>query len=491
MRVPRAQSSFRRSKRAAPAVREKRSFLMGLVVIAAIVAVWDGADCSAADERPNVLWIVSDDVSPDFGCYGDPLAKTPHVDQLAREGVRFNRAYTTAPVCSASRSAFFTGMYQTTIGAHNHRSHRGDGFRLPDGIGTIMDYFRSGGYFTVSLADNELGTNGKTDYNFELDMTFDGKDWSERAAGQPFFAYANIKEPHRGFVKPSDVAEPVDPDKVVPPPYYPNVPLVREDWAAYLNSIEVLDQKVGRVLAKLANEGLAENTIVFFFGDHGRPHIRGKQFLYEGGIRVPLIVRWPASPNIVRPGRIAEALVSAIDIPATSLKLAGIEPPESMQGQVFLGSDTERRTMIFAARDRCDGTVDRIRAVRNFRYKYIRNFMPERAYTQLNAYKERSYPVLGLMRELKAAGKLTQGQAHFMAETRPREELYDLQVDPYEMHNLALDTTYRQPLRRMGRLLDEWIAETDDQGAQPEDPEVVRREFETMKAKHEAALRSR
>ncbi len=439
--------------------------------------------------RPNILWLVADDLSPELGCYGDPLSKTPNLDRLAADGVRFNNAFTTAPVCSASRSAFFTGMYQTTIGGHNHRT-RGKFLKpLPEGVKLVMDRFRQAGYFTTTVANKQLGSNAKTDYNFIYKQPFDGNDWRDRKPGQPFFAYINFKEPHRAFVKPSQAPQPVDPDKVKLPPYYPDVPVAREDWAAYLNSIEVLDAKIGRALERLKQDGLAENTVVFFFGDHGRPHVRGKQFLYDGGIHVPLIVRWLGNQKVAPAGAVNDDLVSAIDIPATSLKLAGVDLPANMQGQVFLGPEAQKRDVVFAARDRCDGTVDRIRCVRDKQFKYIRNFMPERPYTQLNSYKERSYPVLPLMRRLAEQGKLTPAQARFMSqETRPLEELYDLRTDPHEIHNLADDPKFAETLKKYRARLDRWIEETHDQGQQPEDPASVAQEYNDMLRRHKEYL---
>ena len=442
-----------------------------------IAASWScmGAAFGAekADSRPNILWILGEDMGPQLGCYGDPLVKTPNLDRLAGQGIRFTRAFTTAPVCSASRSALITGMYQTTIGAHHHRSHRDDGYRLPDGIRPITDLFREAGYFTANVKTPAPGlrVGGKTDFNFTTGRIFDGTDWSQRKPGQPFFAQINFKEPHRG--KPQDpwgylgeLDVTVDPAHVELPPYYPDDAVVRRDWAGYLDAIGLLDQKVGKVLQRLEDEGIAENTVVFFMGDNGRCHVRGKQFLYDGGIHVPLMVRWPAR---LRPAQVRDDLISAIDVSATSLSLAGIEPPARMQGRVFLGwNAASPRTEIFAARDRCDETIDRIRCVRTERYKYIRNFLPERPYAQENAYKTRSYPALGVLKRLHADGKLTPIQALFMAPARPKEELYDLSVDPHEVKNLAGSVEYQALLRDLRGRLDAWMVDSDDQGRFPE-----------------------
>jgi len=431
----------------------------------------------AKDVRPNILWLIAEDLCPDLACYGEKLAKTPNLDRLASEGALFTNAFITSPVCSPARSAFATGMYQTSIGAHHHRSHRRDGYRLPQGVRLITDYLREAGYFTANVITAAPGVEGrgKTDFNFTVDRPFDGTDWNERKAGQPFYAQVNFRETHRVFEKVKENA--VDPAIVKLPPYYPDHEIAREDWARYLDATGILDKKVGAVLKRLEDEGLAEDTVVIFFGDNGRPHVRGKQFLYEGGIHIPLIIRWPGK---IEPGTVDDGLVSAIDITATTLKIAGIDPPANMEGQVFLGPQAQKRNYIVAARDRCDETVDRIRCIRTEGFKYIRNFYPDRPYTQLNRYKE-TYPVLRLMRRLHKAGKLTPEQALFMAPKRPPEELYDLQADPHELHNLASSSSHQELLQKMRKTLDDWIKETADMGEEPEDPAVIAFYEEKMK----------
>ena len=446
----------------------RRQFLkaLGLAGVAGTVSL---QSCSTSGPV-NVVWITAEDLCPELGCYGNELVHTPHIDRLASEGMRFTNVFSTAPVCSASRSAFMTGMYQTTIGAHNHRSHRDDGYRLPQGVSLITDYFRAAGYFTcnVTRVNDEVKGSGKTDFNFAVDHPFDGDDWSQRQSGQPFFAHINFPETHRTFER--DLEHPTDPEKVSPPPYYPDHPLVRMDWALYYDTMNHLDRKVGAVLQRLDEEGLSDNTLVLFFADHGRPHVRGKQWLYDGGIHIPLIVRWPGH---VDPGTVNDQLVSAIDITATSLALAGISVPEAMQGRPFLGRNTQPREVIFAARDRCDETVDRIRCVRSKRFKYIRNFHPDRPYLQLNRYKEKQYPVLRLMRKLHLEQKLAPEQALFMAPRRPKEELYDLESDPHEINNLANDPDFQPRLTDMRTQLDAWIKASRDQGEIPEDPAIA------------------
>jgi len=420
-------------------------------------------------ERPNILWIIAEDCCPDMGCYGNPIVKTPNIDKLASEGARFNNAFMSAPVCSPARSALMTGMYQTSIGAHHHRSHRDDGYTLPEPVKVITEYFRAAGYYTSNCAGLNWTRPGKTDFNFTMRRKpFDGTDWKDRKPGQPFFAQVNIEESHRPFTK--DHENPIAPDTVKVPPYYPDHPVSRQDWANYLEAIQVLDRKVGVVLQRLKDEGLYDNTIVFFFCDNGRPFPRGKGFLYDGGIRVPLIIRWPGH---IKPGIVVDDLVSAIDFAPTCLSLAGIEPPSHMQGQIFLGDKAKKREYIVAARDRIDETWERIRCIRTKDFKYIRNFMPNLPYNQSNIYRIAMHPILTLMQVLYVEGKLTPEQERLMAPNKPAEELYDLSNDPDELHNMAEDPKYRTVLEEMRNKLDTWMKETKDQGDIPEDPQIA------------------
>ncbi|RRB07253.1 sulfatase family protein [Larkinella rosea] len=421
--------------------------------------------------RPNIIWILSEDISTELSCYGTPVVQTPVLDQLAKEGIRFTNAFTTAPVCSPSRSAIITGMYQTSIGAHNHRSHRDDGYHLPAPVKPITDYLRQAGYYTVNVktAAPGVATPTKTDFNFIPDHpVFDGTDWNQRKTGQPFFAQLTIDETHRGKAWKTVVKahEPrINPDDVVLPPYYPDHPIARADWATYLESIQLMDSYVGKILQRLKDEGISENTVVIFSGDNGRCHVRDKQFLYEGGIHVPLIIRWPGQ---LKAGQVNTDLVSAIDVSATILKLAGVEPPAYLDGRVMLGAGIKKREYIVAARDRMDETVDKMRCIRDRQFKYIRNYLPERPYMQPNKYKETEYPMWNLLKELNQQGKLTPAQALFVAPTKPAEELYDLKTDPHELTNLATLPRYRKTLGKMRTILDSWVRTTNDQGQFPE-----------------------
>jgi len=438
---------------------------------------------AAPPTKPNILWLIAEDFGPALSCYGHPDVQTPNLDQLAAEGVRYTRAYTTAPVCSASRSAFMTGMYQTTIGAHNHRSHRDDGYRLPEGVKTLPEWLAQAGYFSTLLRrlPESFGFKGtgKTDWNFAVEgEVFQLAEWQELPTHQPFYAQINFHETHRVF----DPTGTIDPQTVSLPPYYPDHPVTREDMAAYLESAQELDRKVGVVLRELQAAGLANDTVVVFMADHGEAHVRGKQFCYEEGLHIPLIIRWPRhfpAPTQIAAGTVDTRFIEAIDLAPTMLAIAGLPKPERMQGRTFLGGTAEPdRTCAFGARDRCDETVFRLRTVRDDRYRYIRNFTPDQPFLQPNAYKERAYPVWNLLKELHAAGKLTPAQEVLCQPTMPAEELYDLENDPHEIHNLAesAEPEHQATLARMRGLVEAWIEQTDDQGRVFETPEVVRHE---------------
>jgi arylsulfatase A-like enzyme len=438
-----------------------------------------GATPAQAADRPNILWLIAEDFGNHLGCCGTREVWTPNLDRLAAQGVRCSHFYTTAPVCSPSRSAFMTGMYQTTIGAHHHRSHRDDGYRLPSGVRLLSAWFRDDGYFAANIRHlpAALGFQGtaKTDWNFTPpERPFDSDRWADLKAHQPFFAQLNFQETHRPFHAPRRA----DPSRVEVPPYEPDHPITRADRAAYLDAATELDRKVGLVLDRLEREGLADSTIVVFFGDNGQAHIRGKQFCYEEGLNVPLIIRWPGRfprPQHFSPGTVDNRLLMAIDLAPTMLALAGRQVPATMQGQVFLGEHAAPdHRYLFAARDRCDETAFRFRTVRDARYRYIHNFTPDRPFLQANAYKEHAYPVWNLLKELHAAGKLTPDQERLCAPTMPEEELYDLEADPHEVNNLAGKAEHLSTLERLRNVLDRWIEETNDQGRTPEPPELVR-----------------
>jgi N-sulfoglucosamine sulfohydrolase len=437
-----------------------------------------------ATDRPNVLWLIAEDFSPDLGCYGTKEVSTPNLDRLAKQGVRYTKFFTTAPVCSTSRSAFMTGMYQTTIGAHNHRSHRDDGYKLPEGVRVLTDWLRDAGYFTANIRELpdscDFRGSGKTDWNFTYEgQPFDSAKWSDLKGHQPFVAQVNFQETHRAFQAPKHA----DPAKVVIPPYYPDLPVVREDWAKYLDAATELDRKIGLILKQLAADSLADSTVVLFTSDHGQAHVRGKQFCYDSGLRAPLIIRWPknfAAPKHYEAGKVDERLLMSIDIGPTLLAIAGAAKPAKMQGDAILGeSAPPPRKYVFGARDRCDETVFRFRTVRTDRYRYIRNFMPDRPFLQANEYKERQYPVWNLLKELDAAGKLNPLQKFLTAPMMPEEELYDVVADSYETKNLVGSAEHQEALVELRGVLAKWIEESNDQGKQLEPPEIAAAEGRT------------
>lgn len=466
---------------------------LAMVVLAPLVGAGaaSAAGRSAASGQPNILFLLAEDIGPELGCYPEnwasALVRTPNIDRLAREGMRFTHCFATAPVCSASRSALMTGMYPTTIGAHNHRTWPWNKQPLPDGVLTITDYFRKAGYFTANLAPEKLPVDprtgqrgetgaqgsGKTDLNFLVERPFDGRDWKQRAEGQPFFAQLTIQESHKGIgwiiarENRERVPHPVDPADIPVPPYYPDHRIVREEMANYLDAIMLLDSYVGDVLAQLEREGLLDSTIIVFMGDNGQCLARGKQFLYDEGTHVPLVIRWPDRRDA---GTVSDEFVEGIDVSAMLLGLAGIRPNATMQGRNFLDPSVPPREHVFTARDRMDETTDRMRAVRTRRWKYIRNFFPALPYMQYNNYKMRDYPTWNLILAMKAAGTLDPVQALFAADRKPIEKLYDLEADPHEVNNLAADPKHAAVLERLRGLVDEWIVETGDRGAVMEDP---------------------
>lgn len=443
----------------------------------AVLTLFLGLSASA-DDRPNILWIYLEDVSGWFSCYGDEVIETPNIDALAEEGTLFTHFYTPAGVCSATRSAIVTGMMQTTIGAHNHRSCRSN-FRgkdmgeydknvLPESAKPLPIRFREAGYWTF----NE---GGKDDYNFEFSVAefYDfvpkkrgwgpaalvaGECWKGKKEGQPFFGQVQL-----GGGKLGKRADKVLDRSTVPiPPYYPDIPEVREEIAHHYDCLLKTDEHVGQVVEALKRDGHYENTLIFMFSDHGMKLHRHKQFLYEGGIHMPLIV----AGGGVEKGAVRDDLVSGIDVSAASLAASGIGVPETMEGRDFLAENYEPREFVVAARDRCDYTIEKIRAIVTPRFKYLRNYLTDRPYMQ-PSYKD-PWPVSKRFRELMAAGEMNETQLVFFSEERVPEEFYDLENDPHEIHNLAEDPKYAEELERHRQLLAGWIEETGDKGQTPE-----------------------
>ena len=417
-------------------------------------------ETAAVSEKPNIVWIMLEDWGYQLSCYGEPGISTPNVDRLASAGIRYTNAFATAPVCSPSRSAMMTGFHQNYISSNQHRTN-GSGFTrqpLPHGIRPMTHLLQEAGYFTCFMA------NRKTDLNFTFEGDlYQGKDWSEREEGQPFFAQLTFPGTHRRWQR--DTLNPIAIKDVNLPPYYPQTDLAKRDWANGLEAMQNVDRQVGEVLDRLEEEGLADNTLVFLIGDNGRCMPRGKQFLYDGGIQVPIIARWPGQ---IAAGAVSDAMVMTIDITKTILDVAGAKSNHPLHGNNLLDSEINNREHIYAARDKMDSTHDAMRAIRSERYKLIHNLMPERAYCQYNNYKERSYPVLALLNVMHLEDELSPKQARFMAKSKPEFELYDLRSDPYELKNLADEENHQSIKDSLLTELQQWREMINDQGVSEE-----------------------
>lgn len=438
-------------------------------------------DAAAPAAPPNVLWITAEDMSSWLGCWGDPYARTPHLDRLAKESVRYVNAFATAPVCSPARSCLITGLYATSLGTQRLRSR----FPLPASVRGWPSYLRKRGYYCTN--------NVKTDYNTSdegrliaesWDASSPTAHWRGRAAGQPFFAVFNDMTTHqsRSTAWPRDQFEKEvqsrlapgeihDPAEAPVPPYYPATETARRTVARHYDCITVMDKNVGRILAQLEEDGLADDTVVFFFSDHGAGLPRHKRLLHDSGLRVPLLVRFPPKYRHLAPaapGATLDRLVSFVDFPATVLSLLGIPAPDALQGTAFLGSDAgSARRYVFGARDRVDEAFDLARSVRDARWLYIRTYLPHLSYNQPSWYSDQS-PLRREIERLAAEDALKGAARHYGAPTRPREELYDTAADPHQTRNLAGDPGYGPVLERLRTRLRKWIAETRDLGFLPE-----------------------
>ena len=428
--------------------------------------------------RPNILWLSCEDTGPQQHCYGDPTAITPTIDKLASEGIRYTRAYTVAGVCAPSRSGIITGMYPSSLGSQHMRCQA----KLPPHVKAFPEYLRTAGYYCTN--------NVKTDYNFPTpktawDEVSNNAHWKNRKPGQPFFAVFNNTVSHesqvlrRGAAHEANVkrltpAQRQDPAKVALPPYYADTPESRRDWANYLELITAVDYWVADHLREIAEAGLENDTIVLFWGDHGVGLPRAKRWLYEQGTLAPLVVRIPAKFRAAgqgKPGTVDDQLVSFIDLAPTVLNLAGAPLPEHFQGRAFLGPKlSPPRQYIHGARDRMDERYDLIRAVRDKQYRYIRNYRPEKPYYQKLDTQEQGTTMKEL-RRVHAEGKLPPAAAMWMALSKPAEELYDANADPFELKNLAAKPELAPVLRRLRAEMDRWQDSTLDTGLLPE-PEL-------------------
>ncbi|NLS96342.1 MAG: sulfatase-like hydrolase/transferase [Planctomycetaceae bacterium] len=415
--------------------------------------------------RPNIVWITCEDMSLNLGCYGDTYAVTPNLDRLSARGVRYTNAFSHAGVCAPSRSGLITGMYPTSLGSHHMRCTT----TLPDFVKCFPEYLRKAGYFCTNQS--------KTDYNFAVppnawDIPGGPKaHWRNRAPGQPFFSVFNLTVTHESRIRAKYDRLDHDPDAAVLPPYLPDTLLVRRDWARYHDLITQMDGQAGEILSQLEEDGLADETIVFFFSDHGVGLPRAKQWIYDAGTHVPLIVCFPKSYRRLapaQPGSAIDRLVGFVDIGPSVLSLVGLEIPEHVQGVPFLGPRAgEPRRYLYGIRDRMDERYDMSRTVRDDRYKYHRNYFPCRPFAPWLDYMEK-LATMQEWRRLDAEGRLSGVQAFFMRKSKPVEELYEIQADPDEQVNLAGLPEHREVLERMRAAHFDWARQTRDLGLLPE-----------------------
>ncbi|SDE72512.1 Arylsulfatase A [Pricia antarctica] len=409
-----------------------------------------------SQSKPNIIWLMAEDMSLDLECYGMKAVKTPNLNKMAEEGIRFDNCFVTNPICSPSRSAMLTGTHQVKINAHNHRSNRD--VPLDENFKPFTYWLRKAGYTTILGHHGVMGKGRKIDVNFKHEPLgpwdgktqfgiFDKYDTFEKG-DQPFFAQIQLVASHRGDWW-NEVREqskhPVDPNEVELPKFMANDPIIRLDWAKYLDQIEYLDNEVGMIFQELKDKGMADNTIVIFIGDNGRCNIRGKGYLQDPGLHIPLIVY---SPKGLDGDRIRKDVVSATDITATILDFAGIEVPEYMTGKPIFDKNF-KRDYVYGARDLWDEIEEKSRAVTSGKWAYIRNDRPEVPFDAHQAYLEFYRPAVHVMRRLKKEGKLNDAQKIFFEPTKPKEELYDLEKDPQELHNLAENPEYGDILDKL------------------------------------------
>ena len=435
--------------------------------------------------RPNILFIIAEDMSLDLECYGCKGVQTPNLNRLAENGVLYTNARCCSSISSPTRSAMMTGAHQTTIDAHNHRSNRET--PLPAGVLPMTSYLRDAGYTCVlgnkscyenkNIENNDVQSSRKIDCNFRWDMVgeYDGvekfglfdKLHEVDPEDVPFFCQITLYTTHRGDhwnrVRNAS-ADPVDPQQVELPPYLPDHPVTRHDVATLLDQVEYMDSEVGMILDEFESKGLMENTVVFFVADNGRCDVRAKSYLYEPGTRVPMIVYGKG----VKPA-VVNDLVSELDLPASFLYLAGVEQPDYYQGRVLNALLPKRDKYapydyLYTASDNFDDVIECFRAVHDKRYTYIRNYFPELPYDQAQMYMDLHRPSLHMLRKLSAEGSLNETQSLFMAPTKPVEELYDYIADPHCINNLAESEQYAAELERMRGYMADWLSKNRDNG---------------------------
>lgn len=462
---------------------QKAGKFIGLLVLVLAISQCSNEETAKSEQasgpklpqKPNILWMVAEDLSAIIPPFGDNTVATPNLTRLADEGIRYTQVYSSSGVCAPSRAAIATGMYQNRIGAQHMRTTNIADFGVegivpyeavpPAYVKMHSQYFREAGYYASN--------NAKEDYQFRKTVTaWDDSSrsahWRNRAEGQPFFSVFNFGITHESQVW-AQAGNPllVDENLEVPiPPYLPDSEIGRKDVRQVYSNIVAMDQQVGEILNQLEEDGLLDSTIIFWYSDHGGPLPRQKRLLYDSGIHLPLIIRFP---DQYRAGEIDDQLISFVDFKSTILSLAGIEPPTYVDGRAFLGeyAASTSRDYVHAAADRFDSEYDTIRAVRDKRFKYLRNFNPEKPYYLPLTYREQM-PVMQELLRMRDAGQLNETQAQWFRTSKEEEELFDTENDPYELNNLAGDTSYAEKLAELRNELDSWMSYIDDKGLMPE-----------------------
>ncbi|NOY42118.1 MAG: sulfatase-like hydrolase/transferase [Planctomycetes bacterium] len=440
---------------------------VGFAAILSLFFVQQVREICAADSppRPNILWITSEDNGPELGCYGDAFADTPNIDRLAARGLIYLNAWSNAPVCAPARTTIISGMYPPSTGSEHMRSL----VSLPEGFRMFPQYLREAGYYCTN--------NSKEDYNLQKpdqvwDNSFRLAHWKSRKPGQPFFAVFNIGVSHESRIRKRPHKQIHDPAKVPLPAYHPDAPEVRQDWAQYYDKVTEMDRRVGRHLQELQDAGLQDDTIIFYYGDHGSGMPRSKRWLYQSGLRVPLVVYVPEkfcrlAPDDYQTGGESNRLVSFVDLAPTVLSLAGIKPPENFQGHAWMGKyRTPAPQYMYGFRGRMDARIDLSRCLRDERYLYIRNYMPHKPRGQYLSYMFKT-PTTRVWKALYDQGKLSPPKTYFW-EPKPPEELYDLTKDRDQVNNLANSAEHRQILDRLRKANRNHLLAIRDIGFLPE-----------------------
>ncbi|MAT68273.1 MAG: sulfatase [Planctomycetaceae bacterium] len=448
-----------------------------LLIVCAIGAAAAAADpvAAAEAERPNILWLTSEDNGPELGCYGDEYATTPNIDALASRGVRYLNAWSNAPVCAPARTAIITGMYPPSLAAEQMRSR----VPLPAGVELLPHSMRQAGYYCTNNSKEDYNLSGYRNSGRSWDESSRTAHWKNRPAGTPFFAVFNSTVSHESQIRKRPHAPIHDPAAAPLPPYYPDDPVIRRDWAQYYDKLTEMDAEIGARLQELEDAGLADDTIIFYYGDHGVGLPRGKRSLYQSGLLVPMIVFIPekyrhlASADYLMTGGASQQLVGFVDLAPTVLSLAGVQPPAHMQGRALLGEYVAPdREYMFGFRGRMDERYDLVRTVRDQRWQLIRNYRLDRSYGQHTAYQFQT-PSTVRWQQLWQAGGLPDHQA-FYWQPHPAVELYDLQADPYELKNLADDPAHAETRARLDKALATHVIETRDLGFIPEGERIRR-----------------